>query len=104
MDKLEELIKILERKTHNWEKFNPEISGSPVGWHIEHSLLAVNNIITALQNSDPENYIWKFNPTRVLVMTLNKIPRGKAKAPKSVQPEDSITIEILNAHINKTFE
>ena len=80
------------------------VSAAAIGWHIEHSLLTVNAIIDQLKKSNPADYIWKFNFTRTLVFTINKIPRGRAKAPKVVQPKNSITMGTLKLHINNTKE
>ncbi|WP_268846973.1 hypothetical protein [Flavobacterium aestivum] len=101
MEKLKKLIQDLESKIPNQEILNPAISKSSVGWHIEHSLLTIILIVGALQKSNPENYKWKFNFKRVLIFTINKIPRGRAKAPKVVQPKEDVNIESLRNHLEK---
>jgi hypothetical protein len=101
MEKLKKLIQDLESKIQNQEMLNPTISKSSVGWHIEHTLLTMNLIIGALQKSNPENYKQSFNFYRVLVFAMNKIPRGKAKAPKIVQPKEDFNIESLKSHLEK---
>ncbi len=68
---------------------NPAISASSVGWHIDHSLMVINQIIGAVQASNPAEYKWSFNMKRLVVFTTGKIPRGKAKAPKAVIPENA---------------
>ncbi len=100
MEKLKKLIQDLESKIPNQEMFNPTISKSSVGWHIEHTLLTMNLVIGALQKSNPENYKRTFNFYRILVFAMNKIPRGKAKAPKIVQPKEDFNIESLRSHKN----
>jgi hypothetical protein len=70
-------------------KINPSISASSVGWHIDHSLLVINQIIGAVKASDPNEYKWNFSIKRFVVFATGKIPRGKAKAPKSVIPENA---------------
>ena len=73
------------------------ISAANVGWHIEHSLLVFVRIITAMETSDPALYKSAFNLKKMLVYTLNKIPRGRAKAPKIVQPTgDIIPDKLMN--------
>jgi len=87
MHKLLKQIKELESIIPNQEDYNPEISKSNVGWHIEHILLTNKMIIEAVEKSNPANYIWSFKLSRILVFTINKIPRGRAKAPKVVAPK-----------------
>ena len=77
MHNLEKLIHELESKLPHSEKINPSVSRASVGWHIEHTLMATFQIVHAVENSNPEKYSWKFNPKRLLVFTINKIPRGK---------------------------
>ena len=93
MKKLIVLINELETKIPHSEKINTTVSNSAVGWHIHHSLLVCLNIIQAVEKSNPENYSWKFNINKTLVYTLNKIPRGKAKAPESVQPKEQMSAD-----------
>lgn len=104
MENLTDLIEELDNYIPKLENKNPEISESSVGWHIEHSLLAINNIVSALNDSDPDKYKWKFNPIRTLVLTMNKIPRGKGKAPEIVIPDNNITSKKLKTHIQNSFE
>ena len=101
MEKLKELIQDLESKIQNQEILDPTISKSSVGWHIEHTLLTMNLVIEALQKSNPENYKRTFNFYRILVFTLNKIPRGRARAPKIVQPKVDFNTETLKIHLEK---
>ena len=76
-----------------------KISKSCVGWHIEHALLTIDAIVEALKRSNPKDYKWTFSLTRILVFTLNKIPRGRAQSPASVQPAKNFTIDTLKDHI-----
>lgn len=96
MNQLQELLNQLENHIPNHEKINTTISQSTVGWQLDHSLLVINGIIEHLKNSDPKSYQWKFNWIRTYIKIINKIPRGKGKAPKVVQPTESSTIEMLN--------
>ena len=86
MQKLQKYLAELETKIPNLEAYNPTVSKSNVGWHIEHSLLTIERIIEAVQKSNPDNYTWSFKLPRILVFTMNKMPRGRAKAPKVVVP------------------
>ena len=99
------LISKLESKIIFYDRTNHSISGESVGWHIEHSLKTIDQIIIATKNSNPESYKWKFNFYRLLILDiLNKIPRGKAKAPKIVRPEGTINPELLQVSLQKVKE
>jgi hypothetical protein len=87
MHKLLNYVKELESKIPNQEDYNPEISKSNVGWHIEHILLTNKMILEAVEKSNPADYTWSFKLSRIVVFTMNKIPRGRAKAPKVVVPK-----------------
>lgn len=91
MKQLQKLLNQLESSISDYEKTNASISQSTIGWQIDHSLLVVNGVINELKKSNPENYKWKFNKTRLFLQTINTIPRGKVKTPNSVKPLDSIT-------------
>ena len=80
---------------------NEKVSAAPVGWHLEHSLLTLDAIIDGIKKSEPASYKSKLSFARLLVMTLGKIPRGRAKAPERVRPA-SIDREILEKHFEKT--
>lgn len=95
MEKLYNLLEELESKIPDSSKVNTFVSSASVGWHIEHVLMATSQILAALKQSKPNNYQWEFNLKRILVFGINKIPRGKGKAPKSVQPNREITAENL---------
>jgi hypothetical protein len=101
MQELSKLIKSLEEKIPMMDAANTQISSAKVGWHIQHSLLVVNSIINGLKQSDPNTYQWKFNLNKTLIFTLGKIPRGKGKAPKVVQPKEEITQATLLESVEK---
>ncbi len=102
MKKLDTLLKEIEILISKQELLKENVSAAAIGWHIEHSLLTINAIIDQLKRSNPADYKWEFNFTRTLVFTINKISRGRAKAPKVVQPKNSITLETLRLHFNNT--
>ncbi len=101
MDKLSVLINDLETKIPFSDKLDVSISRSPVGWHIQHTVLATRKMIEAVSGSNPENYRWQFNLKRVLVFSMNKIPRGKGKAPQSVLPTEQWDESTLIAEIRR---
>lgn len=92
----------LASKFDDYKRMNTVVSKSSVGWHIEHSLKTIDQIVTACKKSDSTTYRWKFKLNRFLIMdVLHKIPRRKAKAPKVVQPEGDISKESLQLHLEK---
>ena len=98
MNKINNLLNQLEAKISNGENLNLVISKGNVAWHIEHSLLTINLIINALIQSNPKNYKWKFSFIRMVVLLMKKIPRGKAKSPKVVLPQENISNDSLIKH------
>jgi hypothetical protein len=92
----------LASKFDDFNRMNTVVSKSSVGWHIEHSLKTIDQIVTACKKSDSTTYRWKFKLNRFLIIdVLHKISRGKAKAPKVVQPEGDISKESLQLHLEK---
>ncbi|MQP23520.1 DUF1569 domain-containing protein [Flavobacterium sp. LMO8] len=105
MQNLQNLISQLESKISQCETTNLAVSGGSVGWHIEHSLKTIDQIVTACKNSNPSDYQWHFNFKRFLIMSIaKKIPRGKARAPKIVRPEGDISTESLTLSLEKVKE
>ncbi len=90
MRNLPVLINELETKLPFIEQKKESVSQATVGWHIEHSLLALIKMISAVEHSNPADYKWKFNIKRTVVLLLDKFPRGRAKAPASVKPGEVI--------------
>ena len=83
------------------------VSAASVGWHLAHVLLVLQGILEALKKSDPAEYQWTFNWRRTVILTLQKIPRGKARAPKSAHPKTEITDEGLRdqlAAVNQALQ
>jgi hypothetical protein len=101
MQELQQIINELESKITLHEKVNLSISNSSIGWQIEHSLKTIYQIVQVTQTSNPKNYNWKFNKNRLLISVINFIPRGKARAPKVVLPDDIITAETLKSSLHK---
>ena len=89
------LIQQLENYLVFLKTEKPSVSTANVGWHIQHSLLVIIKVIESIQQSDPLEYKWKFNVKRSIVFAMNGFPRGKAKAPKSVEPAEIITNELV---------
>jgi hypothetical protein len=104
MKKLEQLIAELESNISHCELTIPNISAGSVGWHIEHSLLVLNLVIGALSKSNPADYKKKRDIRRTILMLLGRIPRGRIKAPKAVQPSLDFNKESLQQHVYQTKE
>ena len=103
MKKLNLLLDQLESLIKEYEKINPAVSTSTIGWQIDHSFLVINTVVDQIKKSNPSNYRWKFNKNRFLVQTiLRKIPRGRVKAPKSVQSFEEISLEYLKNKLEIT--
>ncbi|WP_396198310.1 DUF1569 domain-containing protein [Flavobacterium sp.] len=99
MNTLLPLLLQLESHISNFEKTNPKVSNSTVGWQIDHCLLVINGIIGQLEISDPLKFQPKWTFPKFMVFTTGKIPRGKAKAPKVVIPTQVATQEKLIAKL-----
>ena len=99
---LESLLNKLEHHIPNSESINLQVSQTTVGWQIEHSLLTINGIVSAVQKSNPKDYNWKFSLMKLIILATKKIPRGKAKAPKVVVPKALINNDDLQEHLSKT--
>lgn len=105
MQKLHKLLEQLQSDISYFDKENIDVSGGSVGWHIEHSLKTIDQIVNACKNSNPSKYQWHFNFNRFLILSITKkIPRGKAKAPKVVRPEGEISKESLQLHLEKVSQ
>lgn len=103
IDRLMTQVRDLESHIPDKDKSNTAISSGSVGWHIEHSLLAMEQIINSLKRSNPGVYRRKFHVVRELVFMLNKIPRGKGRAPKTTHPKPSTTPEELHEMVRNTL-
>ncbi len=101
MNHLPALIKKIETYIPYHEQNNPNVSTSPVGWHLQHILLTISLIIENVKKSDPTLYKWKFSFIKMIVFTTKKIPRGKAKAPDLVVPKQVATEASIKEELNK---
>ena len=103
MNQLQNLLIELESYISFYEKENKAVSQSTIGWQIDHSFLVINMVVSQIKKSNPNDYKWRFNKNRFLVFViLRKIPRGKVRAPKAVQPFEKITLEHLKSKLEIT--
>ena len=101
MKSLLALINALENKLPFAEQKKESVSLVTVGWHIEHSLMALIKMVSAVEHSNPADYKGKFNLKRSIVLTLGKIPSGKAKAPEAVKPGEEINMANITGLLAK---
>lgn len=101
MTTLQKLLQQIESYIPHQEKTNPAISQATVGWQLDHCLLVINGVIAQLKNSNPDNYKWKFKWIRFYFQITNKIPRGKVRAPKTVNPLEVASMENLKAKLEQ---
>jgi len=71
---------------------NSAISHVSLGWHLAHNVLVINRVIGAVAQSDPTKYRPQASLNKWLFFLTKRIPRGKAKAPKGVEPTTEIDI------------
>ncbi len=75
-------------------KQSEAVSRQSVGWHIDHSIRVIQSIIKRLGDTSPSDYNPpKFNLMRMAIMGTGYIPRGRAKAPKQVRPQEETFTE-----------
>jgi len=102
MHNLNQILNQLESKIPHHDVMNADVSQTDAGWHMEHSMLTINGITNSLIKSNPDLYKGKFKLIKLIVFTMGKIPRGKAKAPKVVQPSSAISKDSLMKHLEET--
>ncbi|MDP4620128.1 MAG: hypothetical protein NWS87_06375 [Sediminibacterium sp.] len=95
MKKLIQVLNDFEKQAPLYSNNNKLVSEANVGWHIMHSCLVITSITKAITASDPALYKKKFSWKAFLVLLLNKIPRGKAKAPSFTQPANEVSMEMV---------
>ena len=95
LKKVNHVLNSLESHIENHSAFNQKISNGDNAWHIDHSLKVINNVIIALQKSDPNLYKNNFSLLGKTFFKLGFFPRGKAKAPKYVNPPEVVLKEDL---------
>ncbi|MBA2746669.1 MAG: hypothetical protein H0U44_10620 [Flavisolibacter sp.] len=95
MDPLNRLILALEENIPHHHLVHPDISKASVGWHIAHSFLTMEQVINMISKSNPGQYHPKSGLLKSVILLFGKIPRGKGRAPLSVQPKNEFTVENL---------
>lgn len=95
LQKISLVLDKLDAHIENHSISNFRISKGNIAWHIDHSLKVINNVIIAVQKSDPTSYKNDFSFLGKVFFKLGYFPRGKAKAPKHVKPPEVILKEDL---------
>lgn len=78
-----------------------KVSASSVGWHIGHSLMAIQKMGDALLQTPSTQAATKFNLSRLIILSLGRIPRGRGRAPDIVKPADNTDPAQLTALLQK---
>jgi hypothetical protein len=100
MQQLENILNEINRRIEFHEKLSENVSKVSIGWHLEHTMLVLINVAQAIEASNPSDYRFQFKLIRYVIMTIKKIPRGKARAPKGVCPaEEGRTVKSLQAQL-----
>lgn len=73
-----------------------EVSSVSVGWHLDHILLTINQIYSALEKSNPEDFCESLNTGKSMLFAFDEMPLRQAKAIENVRPPKLITIEKNN--------
>lgn len=101
--KLLKAIDELESYVNQYSLSNERVSDSTIGWQIGHALKVIYGVCKTLEKSNPKDYKWRFNFTRTFILITKKIPRGKARAPKTVRPvEEELTEAALLGFLQKS--
>ena len=99
IQKLNIALNTLESYIERHNVSNIKISKSAIAWHIDHSLKVINNVIAAVQKSEPDTYKNNFSFLGKVFFAIGYFPRGKAKAPKHVKPPEVILKEDLISQV-----
>ena len=103
MKRLEKHVASLETFVENYLHTNPSVTKSTVGWQIDHSLKVINGVASVLQKSSASDYKKSFNWKRALFLLIKFMPRGRARAPKTVQAAEVITLQDLKDQFEKSL-
>ena len=97
---LNQLINDIEAYIPLKDKKKTSVSKTTVGWQLDHTLKVFNAVSHSIEKSNPKEYKRQFNLWRTILFPICYIPRGKARAPKSVIPPKVIIIKDLKYQIN----
>lgn len=89
--RLQAQLEEMESYSRKSNECNSAVSQASVGWHLAHNLKVIHSILKALENSDPQQYKRSFSWKKELVFLTGRIPRGRARAPKNVIPDENFS-------------
>lgn len=101
LDSIDDFLAEIEGHIKDKDKFAPKVSQRTIGWQLHHTLMVITSISNAVSQSDPSKKEGKSNMNWFIIKTLNKIPRGKGKAPKITTTEDPISMQDLESMVKK---
>lgn len=104
---MEKLFEKIASHFDDLNKINTKVSRSSIGWHLYHLMRVITGIEFAMTKSDPKEYKFQFNWSKIYVFMTNGFPRGSARAPKSTVPQEKVTrdqLEELLAHARKAYD
>jgi hypothetical protein len=104
MNKLKLQLLEMESYIDSCSKLRPTVSSVPISWQLHHSLFVIIGISKVLLKSDPKEYKKDFNIRRNLILTINKIPRGKGKSPDIANKVEVIEKEEIQDLLIKANE
>ena len=93
IQKIAQQIAEMESMIPMAETQNSDISHAAVGWHLAHNILVINQVIAAVAQSDSSKYRPKNSWRKFIIFLTKHIPRGKAKAPKAVEPTPDMDLK-----------
>lgn len=59
-------------------------------------------MIEGLKSSNPEEYKWKFNISKIFILTMTKLPIGKGRASEITLPENELNESTMLKNISVT--
>jgi hypothetical protein len=98
------LLEYFEAKMAHHTVLYPPVSEGSVGWHLDHSLRVIIKVVDAIAEPKAEPFRWRFNAARLYVLSLGHIPRGSARSPREVQPEEVITEPALRKRLSVAYQ
>lgn len=99
IDKLNLVLSQIEHNIPNKALKKPSVSKSDIGWQLDHALKVFNAVSAWTENSNPDDYKYKFSIWRSILFPIGYFPRGRVKAPKYVLPPEIIKTEDLKSQL-----
>jgi len=91
-----------ERYLDRVDRCDQDLSAWSVGMHIDHCLRVGEAVAAAVEDSVPGKERRTFSLLRLLAFTFNWIPRGRARAPAEVQPDERVGVVELRERLGSS--